>query len=298
LASGEAAPVLDLLIWTTDRWSSHATPSGRVAKLHAFVHEQLDRTGSCHHLVSQIKSMVSQIDQLSSRRASVEEVELVGFSEMQAMVVTTLLFLFSCWHQQVLLLSRRGDARTRGGKLRPRRVHSECGDARFTWWQTARLHQGGQAGDEVAPGWADGQSRSRRATSGRADDKVWWLRSLGGRPDAACPDANGGRGATWFVSLTTQSHFSVVFTGYEIGRPAGVLDAIWAPIICRPPRNWNLGSWFRASDWRCSFRESITEVLNQVVSWNIWLNPIKQPSIVVLFYKNLSNNYRFQPLGS
>jgi hypothetical protein len=172
LASGEAAPVLDLLIWTTDRWSSHATPSGRVAKLHAFVHEQLDRTGSCHHLVSQIKSMVSQIDQLSSRRASVEEVELVGFSEMQAMVVTTLLFLFSCWHQQVLLLSRRGDARTRGGKLRPRRVHSECGDARFTRWQTARLHQGGQAGDEVAPGWADGQSRSRRATSGRADDEV------------------------------------------------------------------------------------------------------------------------------
>jgi hypothetical protein len=52
-------------------------------------------TKSWHHLVSQIKSMVSQIDQSSSRRASVEEVELAGFSEMQAMVATTLLFLFS-----------------------------------------------------------------------------------------------------------------------------------------------------------------------------------------------------------
>jgi hypothetical protein len=143
LASGEAAPVPDLLVWTTNRWSSRATPSGRVAKLHAFVHEQLDWTGSCHHLVSQIKSMVSQIDQSSFRRASAEEVELAGFSEMQAMVATTLLFLFSCWHRQVLLLAGRGDARTRGGKSRPRRVHSECGDARFTRRQTTRLHQGG-----------------------------------------------------------------------------------------------------------------------------------------------------------
>jgi hypothetical protein len=97
--------------------------------------------------------MVSQIDQSSSRRASAEEVELAGFSEMQAMVATTLLFLFPYWHQQVLLLTGRGDARTQGGKSRPRHVHSECGDARFTRRQMTRLQQGGQAGDEVR--WAE-----------------------------------------------------------------------------------------------------------------------------------------------
>jgi hypothetical protein len=74
----------------------------------------------------------------------------------------------------VLLLAGRGDARTRGGKSRPRRVHSERGDARFARRRAARLHQGGQAGDEVAPGWADGRGRSGQATSGRTDDEVRW----------------------------------------------------------------------------------------------------------------------------
>jgi hypothetical protein len=68
-------------------------------------------------------------------------------------------------------------------------------------------------------------------------DPTWQWRT------AVWPDADGGgaRHLDLFL-LTTRSHISVVFTGHEIGRPAGVLDAIWAPIICRPPRNWNLGA--------------------------------------------------------
>jgi hypothetical protein len=40
-----------------------------------------------------------------------------------------------------------------------------------------------------------------------------------------------------------------------------------------------------------------TNVLNQIVFYNIGFKPIKQHLPVILFYKNLSNNYRAQPLG-